>query len=129
VMRRRILLAIWVVGILFPMAWIGRYSSGFSKRFDAIFSPEWMHWVMHAGLYAGLTILILFAFDLRPTRKVFGWVLLIALGVGLTQESLQLLLDVQRLGLNSLFDLGIDLGGTLIGYSVVIVYERVLCTY
>jgi hypothetical protein len=114
-MRKRVLLAIWTLGILFPTAWMGRFSKGYSERFNTIFSPEWMHWVMHAGLYAGLAILILVIFDLRLALKALRCVLLIALGLGVLQESFRLLSNVQRLSLNSLYDLGIDLGGTLIG--------------
>jgi len=129
-MRKRILLLIWILGILFPTAWIGRYSPGFSQLYEAVFSPEWVHWVMHAGLYAGFTILIIYAFDLRSKRKVLGWVLLITLGVGVVQESLQQITsNIPYLRWNSLLDLGVDLGGTLIGFGAAAVIKWYRRTY
>jgi hypothetical protein len=44
------------------MAWLGKFSSRYQELFTAVFSPEWMQWVMHAALYAGLAILIIWAF-------------------------------------------------------------------
>jgi VanZ family protein len=118
-MRKRTLLALWLLGILFPMAWFGQFFPRFRGIFNATFSPEWVHWVMHAALYAGLAVLVMSTFDLRPSMKALGWVLVISLGVGIIQEGLQLFSDVQILRWNSLLDLGVDSGGTLAGFLVV----------
>jgi VanZ family protein len=75
---------------------------------------------MHAALYAGLVVLIMFAIDLRPSIKALIWVILISLGVGIVQEGLQLLSGAQSLRWNSLIDLGVDTGGALFGYIMVI---------
>jgi VanZ family protein len=73
------------------MAWFGKYSNGYRQAFDAIFSPEWMHWVMHALLYAGLAIFMMLAFDLQVTKSSLGLVLAISLIIGGLQEGWQIL--------------------------------------
>jgi len=118
-MRKRILLVIWLIGIIFPMAWLGRFSSRYHNFFNALFSPEWVHWVMHAGLYTGLVILVICAFNLDSSGKTVVIALCVALGVGIVQESLQLLSGVQVLRWNTLLDLGVDSAGALAGYGLV----------
>ena len=101
------------------MAWLGNFSQQYRQAFNALFAPEWMHWLMHAALYAGLTVLLVLVFDLSLNRRtallVFGIVLL----VGLIQEGMQLLSGVQIVSWNSLLDLGVDLIGAGIGFGVV----------
>ena len=74
---------------------------------------------MHAGLYAGLATMLLWVFDWPAIRKTLGWILAITWGVGLLQEGLQLFSGVQILRWNTLFDLGIDSLGAIIGFGVV----------
>lgn len=117
--KRFALLFLWLLGILFPMAWLGKFSARYQQIFNAIFAPEWMHWIMHAVLYAGLTVLFVLVFDLpligRKVLIVPGVVLL----VGIIQESLQLFSGVQVVSWNSGFDLGVDLIGAVVGLGVV----------
>ena len=118
--RKRILfLLIWLLGILFPMAWLGGFSAGYRRVFNTIFSPEWMHWLMHAALYAGLAILLVVVFGLSVNRRSVQLVLGIVLLVGLLQEGMQLFSGVQIVSWNSLFDLGVDLVGAGIGLGVI----------
>ena len=77
-----------------------------------------MHWAMHAALYAGMAILVTWAFDLPPTLKTLGMILLVTLFVGITQEGLQIFSGVQILRCNTLFDLGVDTVGALLGFGV-----------
>lgn len=109
----------WLIGILFPMAWLGNFSDGYRQAFNSIFAPEWVHWLMHAALYAGLAILEVTVFNLPLNHKtvllIFGSVLL----VGLIQESLQLFSNVQIVSWNSAFDLGVDLSGAGIGLGMI----------
>jgi hypothetical protein len=118
-MHKRLLLVFWLIGIIFPMAWLGRFSSRYHVLFNTLFSPEWIHWGMHAVIFAGLVVLVMFAFDLDPSRQTLGIILLVAIGVGIVQESLQLLSGVQVLKWNTLLDLGVDSAGALAGYGVV----------
>jgi VanZ family protein len=128
-MQKRFLLALWLIGILFPLAWLGRFSPRYHEAFNAIFSPEWTHWVMHAALYTGLVVLVMVNLDLQPSLKTLGWVLLIMLGVGIIQEGLQLLSAVQILRLNTVVDLGVDGAGALIGFWFYYVYRNYLTTH
>ncbi len=74
---------------------------------------------MHAALYAGLAIFMIWVFDLEIKGRTLGIVALAGLTVGLLQEGLQIFSGVQVLGWNTLFDLGIDLAGNLIGFGLV----------
>ena len=121
---RYLWLALWVIGILFPMAWIGKHSTKFLQVFDAIFAPEWMHWVMHAFLIAGLAVFVLKAIVRRVSICSFGLVLGITLVVAGLQEGWQVISGVQILGWNSLFDLGVDMVGAVIGFGIVIVSRK-----
>jgi len=100
------------------MAWFGKYSAAYRRVFDAIFSPEWMHWVMHAFLYAGLAMFVMMAFDLPVSKRSLGMILAITLVVGGLQESWQIISGVQILGWNTLFDLGMDTLGGIIGFCI-----------
>jgi hypothetical protein len=129
-MRKQLFLLIWLAGILFPIAWIGRFSSWFQGYFEVLFAREWVHIVMHILLFAGLAILILFASDLPLTWKGLGGILLITLAVGVVQEILQQISGhIPDLRWNSLLDLGVDLGGAILGFSAVIIYQKLRQTH
>ncbi len=101
------------------MAWFGKHSTSFLRVFDAVFSPEWVHWVMHAFLYAGLAVLVIIAFDRPVTLRTLGLILIITLVVAGLQEGWQILSGVQILGWNTLLDLSVDTLGALIGLGVM----------
>jgi hypothetical protein len=125
-MRSRFVwLFLWLAGILFPMAWLGRFSPGYRRLFQAVFAPAWVHLVMHAALYAGLVVLVIVAFNLALTRRTTVRLLLTVLSVGLLQEGLQLIAGVQVLGWNTLLDLGVDLSGALLGYTGIFVMQKI----
>jgi hypothetical protein len=84
--KRTLLLAFWVIGIIFPMAWLGLKNAQFKAWFDAIFSPLWMHILMHALLYAVLA-LILAWITARPQQSLpLVRLLSIVLSVAILQE-------------------------------------------
>ncbi len=121
---RRVGLLLWLLGILFPMAWLGRAWPGFGRIFDRLFAPGWVHIVMHAGLYAGLAIL-LSTLPGRPT----GWrhsllILSLEMLVGVLQEVFQ----AWSGGANSLagaaFDLCVDGAGCLGGLWMLHLVDR-----
>lgn len=114
---RYLWITLWLIGILFPMAWFGNHSAEYKRIFDAAFSPEWMHWVMHAILYAGLAVLVMVVLDRSVTISSLGLILVITLVVGGLQEGWQILAGVQILRWNTLFDLGIDSLGAIIGFG------------
>jgi hypothetical protein len=113
------LLLIWLLGILFPMAWLGNFSKGYRHIFNAVFAPEWMHWLMHAVLYAGLALLLVFVFNLSLDRRTMLLVLGIVLLVGMIQEGVQFFSRVQVVSWNSVFDLGVDILGAGVGLGLL----------
>ncbi|MEA3350482.1 MAG: hypothetical protein U9Q82_07675 [Chloroflexota bacterium] len=117
-MRRYFWLSLWLIGILFPMAWLGRLSARYQQVFDAIFTPGWVHVSMHLVLYAGLMILLATVLDRSITRQTLIRYLFGVLVVGFLQEGFQLFSAVQVFGWNTIFDLGIDLIGALIGFAL-----------
>ena len=124
-MRRWFWLVLWLSGILFPLAWIKRFSPVYEQVFDALFSPEWVHWVMHASMYAGLIILVHISFNLRPSWQTLGLLFLLTLWVSILQESLQLASGVQVFGWNICLDLVIDMLGAAIGFIISTVYSQI----
>jgi hypothetical protein len=125
-MRNRLLLAAWLAGILFPMAWLGRYSDRYKTLFNELFSSELVHYGMHTILFAGLAALLVVSFNLqrsgpRAASKTVALVLLVSLGIGGIQEGLQLISGVQILRLNTLLDLGIDMAGALTGCLLTLI--------
>lgn len=46
--RKHALLFLWLAGILFPMAWLTRFSATYGRLFGRVFNPLWVHVLMHA---------------------------------------------------------------------------------
>jgi hypothetical protein len=123
-MRARIaLLLLWLAGILFPLAWLGRFSHAYRRLFDIIFSPEWMHWVMHALLYAGLVVLLGLVIPLPPGRRGLLLVLGLMLATGALQEYFQAISQGFGSITTALFDLGVDLAGGMMGLAGMMVHK------
>ncbi len=120
-MRARIGLSILLLGILFPLEWLRSYSSVYRRAFDGLFGAEWVHVLMHLALYAGLVMLVLGVARRPANRKTFFLILALTLGVGVVQEGLQILSRGEwwHPALSaSLFDLGIDLLGATLGFTL-----------
>ena len=58
-MKRHLFLIFWTVGMLLPMAWFVQVSPAAYRLFNTLFSPAWMHIVMHILLYAVLGVLLM----------------------------------------------------------------------
>ncbi len=124
-MRSRRWLILWVVGILFPMAFLGRLSPGFRRAFDTIFGPAWVHVVMHAALYAVLAFWLVLGFNRLPAKKA-AWMILVAiLIVGILQEGFQALNTGVISISGSALDLGVDLAGGGLGFGVILFIRRI----
>jgi len=132
-MRKALLLTLWLLGILFPAACLGRYSTAYRGAFNHLFGPEWTHVFMHLLIYAVLCLLLLVILPrtARPaslTWRSAPWLAGIVLAVGIAQESLQWLSQGvtpwQGVALSaSLYDLGIDLSGALLGMAMVYLWR------
>lgn len=105
--------------MLFPLAWLGRFSPAYQRIFDALFTPDWVHVVMHLLLFVGLIILLALVF--RPvlnSRRALA-LLCVVLLAGLFQELFQAWSSGVFYLPGVLFDLGVDLSGGLIGLALV----------
>ena len=114
-MRTRLWILVWVLCILFPMAFLGSLWPAFGRLFNAVFAPTWMHVLMHSFLYAVLGILLTLL--LRPvTIKSYGLLFGLVLLVGICHETIQLVAAWTWPGWGEeLFDLGVDLTGGGLG--------------
>ena len=84
---------------------------------------EWTHILSHFLLYAGLGVLNILAFADHPSpggfRRTTLRLLILVLLVGTVQEGLQHLTGSTQPGaLPSLFDLGVDLAGSMLGFAI-----------
>jgi hypothetical protein len=122
--RARLVLLLWLVGILFPMAWLGRFSPAYRRAFDSIFAPDWMHWIMHALLFGGLVALFFIILRLNLDHKMAWIALALGLGVGCLQETFQALSQGSFSLAGSVFDLWVDLGGDSWGWEWFTFYEQ-----
>ena len=128
-MRAWIVLFLLVLGILFPMHWIGQFSAGYKQAFDRIFGPEWMHVAMHSALYAALGAMLVVV-TRPPMRWPILWLISISvLGVGILQELFQWLTQTKTLSTTvvlrgSIFDLGVDWLGSLLGIASLYLIKR-----
>ncbi len=114
-MKARLWLLVWLLGLLFPLAWLGRFSAAYQRLFDRIFAPAWVHVVMHAALYAGLVLLLWASFKPPPGRKTVLLALGLVVVVGVFQEGLQAFSQGYVWIPGVLFDLGVDLVGGAAG--------------
>lgn len=122
-MRSWITIALWVLGILFPLGWLGSIYPASEDLIDWLMEPEWLHIVMHIIIFAGLVILVL-AKQRRDGKAVsFLGLVLIILAVGGLQELFQYLtqdywVPPLRALRRSAFDLMVDLAGGMIGMGI-----------
>lgn len=92
-----------------------------SDPFNRLESSEAVHVVAHVGLYASLTIASHRLFRRRVHHRVL-WVAGAALGVGILQESAQLVVFRRWPGSPELFDLAVDAIG--IGVTILLLEVR-----
>ncbi|MEW6093294.1 MAG: hypothetical protein AB1531_04930 [Chloroflexota bacterium] len=120
-MRRpalRTLILLWLIGILFPMAFLGSLWPALGKVFNAVFAPGWMHLLMHAVLYAVLGFLL--AIGIKPiSAKHFLSLAGVIFLVGCLHKTLQLLAAGIWPGpLPELYDLLVDVSGAALGMGL-----------
>jgi len=122
-MRSWISIGLWVLCILFPLAWLGTLSPAWKDFMDWLLAPEWLHVVMHLIIFAGLIILVM-ANQHRDGKEIsFLALIAIILTVGIAQELLQYLtadywVHPLRALRSSAFDLMVDLAGGMIGMGI-----------
>jgi hypothetical protein len=109
--------------MLFPTAWLARQTRVTGFWFDYL-TPEWVHIVAHTVIFAGLAVMVLSLFR-RSHWLIYAGTLLLALFVGILQESIQLAAAGLLPGPDELFDIGVDLTGALCGMSLVAVKRMI----
>lgn len=105
---------IWIVGILFPTAWFSNQFGVAGELFNRVFAPQWMHVVMHAGLYAVLMILLSYIGNQKYSISVYKLWIMIGL-IAFIQEILQTILAERTFSYDEVFDIFVDLSGAGLG--------------
>lgn len=123
-MKRNLLLLVWIIGILMPVAWLLRPSPVAYRIFNTLFSPAWMHIVMHCLLFAVLGALLMQRLSGTPARRI-GLTLALVLGAAVLQEGFQLLSRQSVLHPDNLFDITVDMLGGLLGVSTVLAFRKI----
>ncbi len=118
-MKRYIILAAWCLAIIVPTALFGRYSPAIRRAFNSIFSPPWVHVLMHLALFAVLVVILFRALSLPLTWRTMLIVSGVIIGVGLLQEVFQAIEQGYFLPLGALADLAVDLSGGVIGMVII----------
>ncbi len=126
-MKKKIVVIILLLGILFPFAALTRFSDSYAAAFNFAFNTLLAHILMHAALFAALSWIVMSFFS----KRSIGQVILICLGsvllVALTQEGIQMLSTHTSDFGAAIFDLGVDLiGGSipLLVYTVKRTQQR-----
>lgn len=118
-MKRQFFLLAWLLGILLPMAWFGRFSESYRQIFNFVFDPPWMHVVTHALLFAILAYLLASIvsamFGDLSIGRVMALVVAAAVLVAVLQEIVQLWYKGRSFGYAEVFDLGVDVVGVCVG--------------
>ncbi len=123
-MKRNLFLILWILGILMPMAWFVRPSPMAYRLFNTLFSPAWMHIVMHTLLFAVLGALLVQRLSGTLARRI-GFTLALVLGAAILQEGFQLLSRQSVLHPDNLFDIGVDMLGGLLGAMVALAVRKI----
>jgi len=122
-MRSRIWLILWITGILFPMAFLGRVWPAFGKWFDPFFASGLTHIIFHSFLYAVLAILIgqwISPVSWNAWLKILGLILLI----GSLHEGIQVTFAGLWPGWTAeLLDLSVDFCGAVLGLTLKTIYS------
>lgn len=122
--KRKLFLVLWLVGMIFPLNLVWELSYHVRRVFDALISSELSHVIGHLILFSGLVFLLMYIFELAPTRRSALILTAVVLAVGLLQEYFQLQVKHRPFGPPEIFDLGVDLIGGMIGWMLYRYYLR-----
>ena len=126
-MKLRLAVALWIIGILFPLAWFSRMNPAASSLFKTTFNSSWTHIAMHSMLY--LVLVMGLALIWRDRQQIHWKILWVVLLVGITQEVLQVIPYGTLPTLDAAFDILVDLMGGTIGlllYAWIQRYRKVM---
>ena len=123
-MRRYCLLGFWLVGILFPLGWLGSFSTSYRQAFNAAFGAETTHVVMHFILYMSLVVIGFWSFNAQLTHHSLIISLALILCIGMVQELFQALSSGNYLPWAIMYDLVIDLTGGAMGLILIAAWKH-----
>ena len=122
--KQKILLVVWLMGILVPLNWLERFVSYLRQIYWMMTGSEPVHVIGHLILFSGLVILILHVFQLPLNWCTAIWLTLLVLAMGLGQEYFQLQVKGRPFGGPEVFDLIVDLVAGGIGWAAYQYYLR-----
>lgn len=129
---KKLLLVAWAAALLFPTAWASQQTSFTASIFNSIFADDWVHVVAHGILYAVLAG-ALYLWIAPTLERPLGWraaiqkllpVILIVVGTGVLQESIQILPLGVAFSSEEWFDLRVDLISGLLGMGLGALWLR-----
>lgn len=117
----RVLLFLWIVGIVLPMAWLAQFWPTSARIFGFLFGPLWMHVLMHAFLFAVLGWLVAHAVkrSLSAARRAglpTAWLAVAVVAV--LQEGIQLSYKARPWGGDEMLDVAVDIAAGALGAVV-----------
>jgi len=115
--RIRWFVVLWLIGILFPVAWFSSLTTETTAWFNQVFGPLWVHIVMHAGLYLVLALCLAWLAG-DHWRQRWPLILAAVVLVGVLQEMVQMWGAGRWPGADEVFDLTVDVSGGLIGLGL-----------
>jgi len=122
--KRKILVMVWLVGILIPLNWLERFIHNLRQVYWMLTGSEPVHVIGHLILFSVLVILMLHVFHLPLNKRTAIWLALLVLAMGLGQEYFQLQVKGRAFGWPEMFDLGVDLAAGAIGWVAYQYYLR-----
>ena len=121
-MKKLVVLAIFLTGILFPFEWLARFSSH-TARAISLFGTQASHVVGHAALFAGLALCVMGLLTSKPRHWAIALVLVILICAAVGQEAFQSISRGTLSVRDTLFDLAVDVvsgGMTMMGVSFLL---------
>jgi VanZ family protein len=117
--RIKVILLIFLsIGILFPFYLLRRFSPAFKTEFDWLFHSDISHIVARIIFYGILSLLASSVFSNKKRLISLFIVFLLALGIALSQETIQLLTGQGPLGWDDGFDVLVDMTGAIVGLFI-----------
>jgi VanZ family protein len=116
------ILAIFLVGVLFPYGVLADNFSIFRRLFYGTLGSEKMHWIGHFSIFFCLGLLLLFIFPRLRTLPLWYGLIILVSAIG--QEFFQLLYKQRRVVFDDFKDIAIDLAGAVVAFGLVWFWQK-----
>jgi hypothetical protein len=125
-MKKFLVLAILLTGILFPFGWLAQFSTMCANTLDWLFGTQASHVVGHSALFAGLALCLMGLLASKPRHWALAvfWIVLIL--VAFSQEAFQSISRGTLPVRDTLFDLAVDMvsGGIAVMVASLLIARR-----